>query len=364
MRHPAGKWLLLLMLLFAMPVGGYASWWASRPATPDIPSLTSVFLAFDKQHPGRGGDMGRPAPDDHAMAYALYASAAVLAGRTDDARIAADWLVAHDHDGARPGWGLSFAWDAFSDGSTNPVTTVYGITTALAVRALLDVAEKTGERRYRDSAVGALDAYSGAVTQTPVGVFFWYSDQVADAIEVPNVVSMLMGQYARAGRVLDRQDYRQLADRAYAELMTKRVMAGDRAYWPYSQNPNSRMNDLVHASYIVQGLIDYARWNNRAPDIRAELHYLDGFITGACVTQMDTVLHKGRCAKPASLWGIGMLMFTLADIGDTVRAHAIAGQVGAYRFGDGLFAQRAGDHDFNPRAEAHLLFGLARMARP
>ena len=230
MRHPAGKWLWLLMLLFAMPVGGYASWWASRPATPDIPSLTSVFSAFDKQHPGRGGDMGRPAPDDHAMAYALYASAAVLAGRTDDARIAADWLVAHDHDGARLGWGLSFAWDAFSDGSTNPVTTVYGITTALAVRALLDVAEKTGERRYRDSAVGALDAYSGAVTQTPAGVFFWYSDQVADAIEVPNVVSMLMGQYARAGRVLDRQDYRQLADRAYAELMTKRVMAGDRAY--------------------------------------------------------------------------------------------------------------------------------------
>src|SRR5690606_12000299 len=93
---------------------------------------------------------------DHPMAYAFFASAeAHRYSRTQDraslarAGAAAEWLVQNadlDGDGATA-WGLPFAWDAFGDGSENPEHNAYTITTAVAVQALLDVYEHTGDPR-------------------------------------------------------------------------------------------------------------------------------------------------------------------------------------------------------------------------
>ena len=349
-----GGLLSALGLLLALPLNGRS---AARP------QLEAVFAAFDAQHPGRGADMGHAEIQDEAMAYALYASAALIADRPGEARTAARWLIENHGAPGRTGWGLPFAWDAFSDGSVNPPSTVYGITTALAVRALLDTYEATGDKTYAKVAEAALTDYATSATRTPNGLYFWYSDQPSDATEVPNVVSMLMGQYARAANLLHRDDFAQLAGAAFGELMAQRQLDGGLATWPYSVAKPAGRNDLVHASYVVQGLIDYGRWRHLQLDLAAELSYLRGYIHVGCITNMPEAPAPGTCAKPATLWGLGMLLYTLADAGDTRNAELVAARLEAYRFAPGRYGQHLGDHVFAPRAQAHLLFGLTRLAR-
>ena len=325
--------------------------------------LADSFAAFDASHPGRGPDLGRPEIEDHAMAYALYGSAAAVTDRLAEARVAGDWLAGHAKLGDGTGWGLTYAWDAFADGSTNPVTTIYGITTALAVRSLLDVSEATGEDRYAKVAEAALDTYATRQTATANGLFFWYSDQPADAIEVHNVSSMLMGQYARAGVRLKRPGFAKLADAAYRELLSARRTSSDEAYWSYSAQPHSRPNDLVHASYIVQGLLDYQRARGQEPRIGPELAYLTGFATAQCATEFNVALHKGACAKPARLWGVGMAIATLADAGRGGDAARFAQLLAPYRISAGHFGATPNARNFLPRAVSHVLFGLAQLNR-
>lgn len=130
-------------------------------------SIEQVFNAFNQDHPGRGVDSYDYKEADHAMGYALYACAAVLNGDFSRTQTALDWLVANSNDGK--GWGLPFSWDAFSDGSVNPESTIYGITVAWGVKAFLDYAEQTGSNKYDGVVRSVLDYYQNRFTATPGG---------------------------------------------------------------------------------------------------------------------------------------------------------------------------------------------------
>ena len=122
------------------------------------------------------------------------------------------------------GWGLSFAWDAYSDGSINPSTTIYGITTALAVGGLVESYCRSGRIDYLNAAIESLDYYAEQTSEDIYGKFLNYSDQSSDRYNTHNVNSMLMHAYARVGLLADRSDFIELAVAIASSLESSKML--------------------------------------------------------------------------------------------------------------------------------------------
>lgn len=107
---------------------------------------------------------------------ALYEGATALQG-IDSTRVSsfqtyaksiADYLVTHKDDlnEGLTGWGLSYAWDAFQDGTTNPAFTKYAFQTSIAGRCLLDAYTATGNNTYLQTTEDAITSFQNASTAT------------------------------------------------------------------------------------------------------------------------------------------------------------------------------------------------------
>lgn len=232
--------ITVFIVLFALALSAYAT-----PSHYD--ALNPVCPGYGPE-PFDGGSYHVP------RAYALAAMAYTRDGMIDEAKRAADWLAGNadlNEDGL-DGWGYAFAADAFSDGTINPPHTVYGITTAVAALALMDVYEATNETRYLDAAVSALADYA----RFSKGGVFEYSASGYDATPVYNVTAMMMGALARAARLAGREDFRRIAEKSYVYLMGIAHEDGDALWWGYGDHSPGRQ-DLKHAAYMATGLIEY-----------------------------------------------------------------------------------------------------------
>lgn len=318
-----------------------------------------VMRQFDPDWPGRGtdshtGDISL----DHAMAYALYASSAKLLGMQQEASLACSWLEkdAKKKSGAT-GWGLPFEWDAFADGDPNPVDTVYGITTALCVKALVDCSP---EGTVNETATTALEYYLKVATQTEDGLFFWYSDRINDAKNVFNVSSMLAGQYARVGHILGRLDFIDAARAVAANLLANRQEGKNGYFWNYGADID-RPNDAVHASYVVQGAIELKRWLDVDIGLQFALMYLRKFFRNGMA--LEFVKHEGLPRKKlnarARPWGVGMLLYTACESNDWhLRSLAETAIQKVFPPTDNETAAKS----FHPRHLGHIAIGLARAS--
>lgn len=300
------------------------------------------------------------------MAYALVASAeAKRYLRTRDSRSlsvaisGADWLARNkdlDGDGL-VGWGLSFAWDAFADGSTNPPDWPYTITTALGIQALLDVHELTHELELVRVAIEAATAFiDNAFTRAGSEAWFHYSPAVQDHYSVYNVSAMMLGQLQRLAR--HEPSFAHVADLIATHLLN--AMQNDdegRAYWMYSAPgtpSDDRENDLVHAAYIIQGLSDYEQYGGELTVDSATLYEsLKAFLLAdGGVSEMP----YGDVA--ARDWGVGAALFTAALIEERASLDSsISREI--------LLAALEYDppeEAFYPRQAAHVLLGLALTA--
>lgn len=335
-------------------------------STKQEPEVTSASIlgSLDPDCIGCGPDAYTQEYAPHAMAYALLAGTGALLDDKGLSQEAADWLVQHSQlTDTSVGWGLGFSWDAFGDGSVNPISTSYGITTALAVRGLLDVYEKTEVELYRDTAVSALTSYLPSHTVTDDGVFFWYSDQEADAFNTFNVGAMLIGQYARAGKLTGNDEFTKIADLAAANLLANELTSDDVSYWHYSA-VEAKPNDAVHAAYIVQGLIDYTEASDVAIDVGPAVAYLRSFLTTEGVMEFSPIhaYEPPGEEQVARLWGVGMLIHVLADSGDPSSAMTAAESLANYEGADGKLLNRpSAEGASEPRMTAHAALGLARI---
>lgn len=355
--------LLLALLAGVLIICGIYTLRILMPTT--IPSARATLAVLDDNFPGRGIDLyQRTIVLDHAMAYALYASTAALLGDKQKTVKAADWLIANPAKRGIAGWGLPFKSDAFGDGSINSIDTIYGITTALAVRALLDAYDLTYDLKYRSAAKDALDYYRDFFTQTSVGGYFWYSDQNVDNIDAHNVSAMLMGQYARASVYFEDDSFAEIARKAYSHLLSARRVAPDGSlYWPYSVQKPNHPNDALHAAYIVQGILDYRKHLEEPINVDRELRHLSSFVDNNIVLEfppsikVDPKLQK----RQARAWGVGMLIHTLSDAGriDTARKAALA--LHAYQERENVFGLMPGQSELMPRIQTHISLGLARL---
>lgn len=127
------------------------------------------------------------------MSYGTLAMASALHGDAETARACADWLCSNSTSATITGWGLNWAWDAFSNGTINPADTIYGITDAIAVDGLYRTYQLTGDRRYLETATIALRDYADQYSVQEGTFYFHYSDQIADqGYRVANITAMLM----------------------------------------------------------------------------------------------------------------------------------------------------------------------------
>lgn len=162
------------------------------------------------------------------------------------------------------GWGLSFAWDAFQDGTVNPSSTIYAYTTAAAALAYLDAYEILGDREYLHVAERAEQVLVKELCCWDNGTHasVWYSDQEADqrdGMQVHNVSALSLAVFERLdlyGISIDRG----LTDRLARHLMDVQGTGFDKpdqaspANWAYAVN-RSTANDLLHETFIVEGLL-------------------------------------------------------------------------------------------------------------
>lgn len=155
-------------------------------------------------------DSQRPYDDPSYDCSALFEGATALQS-TDPTRATnfknyatsiANYLVIHkdDNNNGLVGWGLTFAWDAFGNGTTNPANTEYSYQTPLAARCLLDAYTTTSNNTYLQTAEDAVTAFQNASTATTFNdpqcsscFYFGYSLNANDNGRLVKNVNMLMG---------------------------------------------------------------------------------------------------------------------------------------------------------------------------
>lgn len=360
-RQPGRRrfWVVVALAVLAPP---YALTEASE--RDDRTSAAAIVALLNKDCWGCGPDAYSDKDLPHPMAFALLTSTGVSLRDRNLTAETANWLVDNSTLNSKVGWGLGFAWDAFSDGSENPPDTIYGITTALAVAGLIDAYEFLGDNRYLETANAALDGYATAFTETTDGGYFWYSNQRSDDISVFNVTSMLMAQYARLGALTNNDRFVGLANDAASHLLAHVEMIDALPYWPYSDR-NAQPNDSVHAAYVVQGLVEHAHYAGKTFNVDDHARYLATFSTSEGVKEFSplhvSALPAHRAHRPARLWGIGMLIYTLADVGKADDARVFVKDLARYEANGGFSNIPGGETINEPRMIAHLTKGLARL---
>lgn len=339
------------------------------PPLVSTPALYADILAlFNTAAPGYGLDAFTPTESmHHAMAYALFASAESYRARAtrqrdarDNAWLAAQWLIDHPNhtDDGRIGWGLPFAWDAFQDGSVNPADTIYTITTALAIQALLDAYELFRKPALLETAIRSARAFTeDAFDRIGDELVFWYSHLPHDSYHVINVSAMLLGQLQRLSRF--EPGFAQYADMAVQYILNRQqrdelgyvywLYGGDK--WPESR-PN-RPNDLVHEAYTIQGLVDYVRYGGT---FREEIDLHELYRSLERFLRDGNVLELPNESRPARLWGVGAAVFTASLLEHELHLPPRLSD----QFTEALTAAYAvTGQPFYPRQAAHVLAGLA-----
>lgn len=299
------------------------------------------------------------------MSYGTIAMAAAIHGDVQTARHAADWLCLNSTSSCKMGWGLNWAWDAFSNGVTNPPDSLYGVTVAICVDGLLRTYELTGEKRYLAIGAQALEDYACQHSTQDDGIYFHYSDQSADqGYRVANITAMLMAQYAAVGSAIDSDRFIDFCHRAYRGLMSEAIHVGHSMHWLYSSNSRKpRHNDLIHACFIVYGLHRYFQaigYNAEDRHILAQaIQYVKSFVKEGIVCEVHCTEKEACETSRARSWAVGMLLFLCKQLGENDLAYQVQTVIGEYEFAPGKFSYRFGNRLHSPRSVAFLLLGVA-----
>jgi hypothetical protein len=231
----------------------------------------------------------------HADAAAVLARAAAYASLFDPAyaREACHYLNRLDaleiRKESRAGWGLPYAFGTFAKGSPNPADTIYGYTTAVAGLAFLDAAIILGRRRWAERAEGALQTlFCPEFTDRSGGsLVVWYSDARLDQrpeYVVYNANALVLALASRIDRYRPTPGYarerkaltRLLLDSQGVGVENPKVSTLHN--WRYASGRPTKINDLVHEAFIVEGVLEARTAKARKAAARAlnemwQLHF-------------------------------------------------------------------------------------------
>jgi len=185
-----------------------------------------------------------------AEILAVRGRAATRAGNEERARALLEELAALEiRKGPLRGWGLPFAWDAFADGSTNPVDTIYAYTTALAGLAYWEAFEAFEELDYFERAWHSAYALQLFTVRDGRVAWTWYSDADVDRDERKIVLNIAALSLELFWKLEEADSFRP----ALLELLVR-----DRAWrrhggWSYAAGQPGA-GDVFHDCLILLGL--------------------------------------------------------------------------------------------------------------
>lgn len=267
------------------------------------------------------------------------------------------------------GWGLGRAWDAFGDGTVNPIQTIYTYQTALAGFVLTDAHAVLEEPRWRALAVEAVRTLMtrACCWEAAGALSVWYSDHSHDQLphlQKHDVNALTAGLLAR----LDDDDGRWSSRR---QAMVKHLVAeqgaglppngGNDGNWRFGaarRLPKGlilhRPSDLLHQCLIVLGLQEVPGPHAHSAVQRA----LDSIVA----THFDA---HGRPAdgvftRGVRGWGPPSALFVLARSGRHRRATERIGRTVTRSIGSGGLSSLASFDE--PRAQAWFALALAQAA--
>ncbi len=321
-----------------------------------------VRKGLDKEFPGRGQETSPVGPIDQAMAYGLIAWAASLAGKTDDVENSVNWLIEKSRTRRGTGWGLGFQWSPFSKSFKNDSETIYGITNAICIQGLLESHKISPNPSIYETIIAALDYYSECRSiLSDGGSYFWYSDQVTDSKQVYNVSSMLAGTFARASVELEIPGYAKIAHSAAQSIVDDVLFRENHIDWLYEKG-GKRHNDLVHASYIIKGLLDTKKYLNvdYIGEKELEKYLLSFFDKDKIIREHNSIddYWLAPVLRPRS-WGLGMAAFVLGEMGLKENRDNVLDTLGLYEFESHNFSYKFGDQQHIPRSVAHILLAFS-----
>lgn len=261
------------------------------------------------------------------------------------------------------GWGLASEYDTFSDGQTNPASTIYSYTTAAAALAFLDGHAVTGSTEYLGTAQAAATTLVSDLGWWVDGELagIWYSDQPNDqraAYLVYNVCALSLAVLSRLDRALGTTRFaRERADLA-SLLLAARLSEpepdeerwGD---WPYRAGAE-RQNDLIHEVFVLEGLLEHGSAEIWSAAVES-LHrlYAPHFAPDGCP-------NEGPMTLGSQGWGPGAGLFGFASAPETLNLADRVGPCLSERVGpSGEVAGTMRDVD---RGRAWYALGLARWA--
>ena len=369
----------------------------ARPAAPDAApvslqqGLADLIGHLDVQHPGRGvTDYPGNTVEDIPKSYALVAKAALAypgTARLDQAGASAlAWLRGHaglDPSGI-PGWGVPVAWDAFGDGSVNPASANYTISTAIVCDALMDyAAAPSTPAADGQAAIGlcaqAMRPYLPQATRSPSGMPPYSLTPADRPYDVFNPAAYLAGQAQRLSQLV--QDpalagqLRELADTTMGVMLAqhKTTQAGN-WYWAYSIQEDVP-NDLPHASYVIRGILDYAEHGGKLAsqyDLPAVKRHVADFVDPAQGYIRAWPAFRADVNNGARSYDLGFAMgLVCREPGFEAGLRArLVDAIRNYRQPDGRYTKYptagAGMTADTPLVvneyESYLLFGLAQCA--
>ena len=215
--------------------------------------------------------------DDHQyIAYLLTSESRSM--NKDSVQQLTQYLVDHSDDNAdgEIGWGLGYAWDAFSDGIENPAWHAYTIETinvmdayveALLTGLLSDDTQNKVKEQIRETVLLWNQKYWSDNGQHGEKYFYWYSISGWDAIGCINIDAKMIGTQARLikeypdlfsetekNMILDH------IDKCYVKVMQHSYFENSLLKWNYFEQSDSSPNDAIHHAFILEGISDYQKY--------------------------------------------------------------------------------------------------------
>lgn len=350
----------------------------------DLKAVEALLRSFDPVHPGRGiSDYELDEAVDIPKSYAMVLMGELIRLRSGAVpeqpglhRTAGRWLIdnARLDPAGHPGWGVPVAWDAYGDGSVNPAHTVYTISNAIVIEALLDWMEQDDaapKEEIRTLLGAVIQPYLDPAMRSPSGLMP-YSLRVSDRrYDTFNPAAYLAGQFQRLSWMVEPElgaRLRAAADQTMAVLIRERqIDPRGNWYWYYSIQEKTP-NDLPHAAYIIWGIRTYLDHGGRLashfdwPRVRGHLRTFD---RGA------EFLHawpdfRPSVKLPARSYDVGMALNLACRESELADLRArLLGTVPMYRSPDGSgYLKYPAQHQTKPlrvnEYEAYLYAGLMR----
>ena len=213
--------------------------------------------------------------DHQHIAYCLKAEARL--GRNKKfIRELTQYLVDHSDDNkdGEIGWGLGYAWNGFS--ANNPEWHVYAIEIANVIDAYIDalnsgkLSSELSEKvkvQLHDITILWNQKYWSETGNFGEEAFYWYSISKDDAIGCINIDAKMVGTQARLldqyGEIFNEEEkdfiYDHI-DRDYSKIMKNSYLKNGDLIWNYLEKKDSDPNDVIHHSFILEGIYDYQKF--------------------------------------------------------------------------------------------------------